>query len=55
MLVLTLYLPCVITNLNTQKINRVNKNMRALNKCNHCLSRKGYIGLMKEIVSVLNI
>ena len=35
-----------------QKINRVNKNMRALNMCNHRLSRKGYVGLMKEIVSV---
>ncbi|KAK9199981.1 hypothetical protein WN944_015175 [Citrus x changshan-huyou] len=30
-------------------MSRVNKNMRALNKCNHRLSRKGYIGLMKEI------
>ena len=55
MLVLTLYLPCIITNLITQKISRVNKNKRALNKCNHHLSRKGYVGLMKEIVSVLNI
>ncbi|KAL9441529.1 hypothetical protein AB3S75_020096 [Citrus x aurantiifolia] len=32
-----------------EKISRVNKNQRALKKCNHCLSRKGYVGLMKEI------
>ncbi|KAL9440993.1 hypothetical protein AB3S75_019632 [Citrus x aurantiifolia] len=32
-----------------EKISRVNKNRRALNKCNHRLSRKGYVGLMKEI------
>ena len=26
--------------------------MRASNKYNHCLSRKGYVGLLEEIVSI---
>ncbi|KAL9437071.1 hypothetical protein AB3S75_023000 [Citrus x aurantiifolia] len=38
-----------------EKISRVNKNRRALNKCNHRLSRKGYVGLMKEICAELGL
>ncbi|KAH9803527.1 hypothetical protein KPL71_001803 [Citrus sinensis] len=34
---------------SVEKISRVNKNRRSLNKCNYRLSRKGYVGLMKEI------
>ena len=53
MLIVTLHLHCVKRMFFLmQKISRVNKNRRALNKCNHRLSRKGYVGLMKEIVSL---